>query len=84
MTESMLTKVARETVHESGFKWESAPQSSWRASVRRTILAMREPNDAVREIAAKRGISLENYQAMIDLILAEPPWPAKQWQKPEL
>jgi hypothetical protein len=75
MTETMLNKVARVTVHETGFTWETAPQSNWRATAKAAVQAMREPTEAIRRQAAERGISLRDYQAMIDLILAEPPWP---------
>lgn len=77
MTETMLTKVARVTVEETGFKWASSPQSSWRATVKAAVQAMREPTDVVKILAAEKGLSLEDYQAIIDIILSEPAWPRR-------
>jgi hypothetical protein len=65
-------------VERTGYDWESAPQTNWRATAKIAIRAMREPTDAIRQIAAERGISLKDYQAVVELILAEPPWPKGQ------
>ncbi len=74
MSETMLTMIARMTVEETGFHWPSSPQSTWRATVTATVKAMREPSEAIRILAEDQGISVKDYQALIDLILSEAPW----------
>jgi hypothetical protein len=77
MTETMLNRIARTMVERTGYNWDSSPQTNWRATAKIAVRAMQEPTDSIRELAASRGISLKDYQAVIDLILAEPPWPSK-------
>lgn len=53
MIETMLIKVARVTVEETGFKWAASAQSNWRATAKAAIQAMREPTDAIKTLAAE-------------------------------